>query len=203
MLLNRIEKALINNSIRDRMLRGSVRALYRMAGAPLLSRVLEVGCGEGAGMAAITHALKPQTLDAFDLDPAQVERARRRITSRGVTANRLWVGDAENIDAPSGSYDAVCEFTILHHVPNWRCAQREIARVLRPGGLFLFEELSHEFFHQTGPLGWALRRYTEHPWESMFDWPSFADGLTEAGLRIIDHQPQPIPGWHRGVAQRI
>jgi len=110
--------------------------------------------------------------------------------------------DSENIESSSHTYDAVFEFGILHHIPEWRRALAEIARVLRPGGHFLFEELSREFFYETGPLGWVLRRYTDHPWAQMFDWPSFAHGLTEGGLKLIHHEPAPVPGWNRDVAVR-
>ncbi len=202
MLLNHVEKVLVNNPVRDRMLRGTVRRLHQLAGAPPIARALEIGCGEGAAAAAIMSTVHPESFDAFDLDPAQVERARQRLSAQGVAMNRLWVGDAEHIDAADQSYDVVFEFTILHHVPNWRQALVEIARVLKPGGHFLFEDLAREFFHDTGPLGWALRRYTEHPWNHMFDWDSFVEGMTAAGLELVCHRPQLIKGWHQGIAVR-
>jgi ubiquinone/menaquinone biosynthesis C-methylase UbiE len=202
MLLNRVEKAIINNPVRGWMLRGAIDNLYQMAGRPRITRALEIGCGEGAGLPAITHTVHPEVLDAFDLDPAQVQRAQAQLGGRGRAIGRLWVGDAEHIEATSETYDAVFELTILHHVPDWRRALTEIARVLKPGGYFLFEELSREFFQETGPLSWALRRYTDHPWAQMLDWPSFTRGLADAGLKMIQHQPQLVRGWHRGVAIR-
>jgi ubiquinone/menaquinone biosynthesis C-methylase UbiE len=202
MLLNRFEKRLVNNPLRDRMLRRTVSVLLEMAGHPPIAQALEIGCGEGAGMAAIARTLQPATLDAFDLDPEQVARAKERLQSRSLAAGRLWTGDAERIEAPDETYDAVFEFTILHHVPNWPQALREIARVLRPGGHFLFEELSREFFYETGPLGWSLRRYTDHPWVQMFDWSAFEEGLDAAGLKLTCHRAPLIQGWHHGVAVR-
>ena len=53
----------------------------------------------------------------------------------------LFVGDAERIDVPDASFDAVVDYGILHHVPDWRRALREIARVLKPGGMFYFEDI--------------------------------------------------------------
>lgn len=206
MLLNRFETLLVNNPVRDRMLDWTVSALMRAAGRPRLRNVLEIGCGAGAGIESITRCLRaelPESIDAFDLDPRQVERARSRLLTRSSLPKlRLSVGDAEQIDAPDASYDAVFEFTIFHHIPDWQRALCEVARVLRPGGFFLFEELSREFFHDVGPLSWLLRRYTDHPWDHMFDWPSFERGLEKAGLRLVNHQPQIVPGWHRGVVMR-
>lgn len=202
MILNRFEKLLINNPVRDRMLRGTVRSLHQLVGSPRIARALEVGCGEGAGVEAIARAVHPEALDAFDLDPDQIQRAQSRLGWRTASAGRLWVGDAEAIGAATATYDAVFEFTILHHVPDWQAALHEIGRVLKPGGHFLFEELSREFFYDTGPLGWGLRRYTDHPWAQMFAWPAFARGLADAGLQLLRHEPQLIRGWHQGVAVR-
>lgn len=206
MLLNRFETLLINNPVRDRMLDWTVSALMKAAGRPRFHNVLEIGCGAGAGIESITRCLRaelPESIDAFDLDPKQVERARSRLLPQSSLPKlRLSVGDAERIDAPDASYDAVFEFTIFHHIPDWQRALCEVARVLRPGGFFLFEELSREFFHDVGPLSWLLRRYTDHPWDYMFDWPAFERGIEEAGLRFLTHQPQLVPGWHRGVVIR-
>jgi ubiquinone/menaquinone biosynthesis C-methylase UbiE len=141
-------------------------------------------------------------MDAFDLDEAQIERARTRLADLTDVDLRLWVGDAERIAAPDASYDAVVELTILHHVPDWRRALGEIARVLRPGGVFLFEELSREFFHDTSFVGDLLRRFTVHPWDTMFDFPAFRAALADAGLRLTALRSRPMPGWHQGVAVR-
>jgi ubiquinone/menaquinone biosynthesis C-methylase UbiE len=203
MILNRFEKMLVNNPVRQAMLRGAVRTLHEAAGSPPLQRVLEVGCGEGAGLCALTEVVHPQELDGFDLDPAQVQRAQARSSQLPRAPRRLWVGDAAAIEAPAETYDAVFEFTILHHVPPWRDALAEIRRVLKPGGHFLFEELSREFFHETGPLGWTLRRTTVHPWAHMFDWPAFEGGLADAGLKLVRYEPKFVRGWHRGVAVRM
>ena len=52
---------------------------------------------------------------------------------------RLWVGDTEEIQADVAAYDTVFDFVIIHHVPAWRNALREAARVLKPGGRFYSE----------------------------------------------------------------
>src|SRR5205823_1301621 len=83
---------------------------------PALARVLEIGCGQGEGVREIARRFAPATIEAFDVDPAQIARARTRLD--GIPA-RLWVGDAERIAADDASYDAVFELAILHHVPDW------------------------------------------------------------------------------------
>jgi ubiquinone/menaquinone biosynthesis C-methylase UbiE len=202
--LNPVELALVNNPLRSLLLRSSVRWLRDAACAPPLGQVLEIGCGHGEGIREIVRWFHPGRVDAFDLDEAQVARARSRLRDGAMdgASLRLWVGDAERVAAEDARYHAVFEIAILHHVPGWRRALAEVRRVLRPGGLFLFEELSREFFHDTPLLGPALRRLTAHPWETMFDFPAFRGGLEEAGLRLTALRSRPLPGWHQGVAVR-
>lgn len=204
MKLNPVEMVLVNNPFRTLVLRSTIGWLHAAACAPPVDRVLEIGCGQGDGVSEILSRFHPHALDAFDLDEQQVARARERLA--GGTKNgaevRLWVGDAEHVEAAEGSYDAVFEFTIFHHVPNWRRALAEVHRVLRPGGLFLFEELSTEFFSNMPVVSPLLRRFTVHPWDTMFDFPTFRRALRDAGLRVTALRARPLPGWHQGVAVR-
>lgn len=204
MKLNPFETVLVNNPLRTLMLARTVDWLYQEALAPPVEKILEIGCGQGDGLAAIARRFHPRSIDGFDLDERQVARAERRLRKDqvGGTRPRLWTGDAEHIQADDGTYDAVFEFTIFHHVPDWRGALREVRRVLRPGGLFLFEELSREAFYDTGVPGWLLRRFTVHPWETMFNFPDFRRALGESGLRLTALQTHVVVGWHHGVAVR-
>jgi ubiquinone/menaquinone biosynthesis C-methylase UbiE len=200
--LNPVELVLVNNPLRDLLLRSTVGWLWSAACGPPVARVLEIGCGQGDGVREIVRRFRPRAVDAFDLDEAQVERARARLAAPLGAELRLWVGDAERIDAPDASYDAVFELTIFHHVPGWRRALAEVRRVLRPGGVFLFEELSREFFSDVPVLSPLLRRFTVHPWDTMFDFPEFRRALGDTGLRVTALRPRPLAGWHQGVAVR-
>jgi ubiquinone/menaquinone biosynthesis C-methylase UbiE len=199
--LNPVELALVNNPVRGALLRSTMGWLRDAACAPAVSRVLEIGCGRGDGVREIARRFNPDAIDAFDLDEQQIVRARERLSSQDTPIVRLWVGDAERIEAEDGSYDAVFELTIFHHVPGWRRALSEVRRVLRPGGLFLFEELSSEFFADVPVVSPILRRFTAHPWDTMFDFPLFRRTLTGVGLRLTALRSR-LPGWHQGVAVR-
>ena len=201
MKLNPFERFLVNSPLRAVFMRGTMAWFWTAAFAPSVDRVLEVGCGQGDGVGEIIRRFGPRAVDAFDLDERQVARARERIRVDGVPV-RLWVGDAERIGVPDGTYDAVVELAIFHHVPGWRRAQAEVRRVLRPGGLFLFEELSTEFFFDVPVVSRLLRQFTRHPWDTMFDFRTFRQALTGAGLRVTALRERPVPGWHQGVAVR-
>ena len=185
MKLNAFEFALMNNPVRAYLQRtletpliigpsGSLRGL----------RVLEVGCGRGVGVEILLERLGAAHAVAFDLDPRMVELAQARTARFGGRAH-VFVGDAENTALPDASFDAVVEFGILHHVPDWRRALAEIVRVLKPGGTFYFEDILAGL---TGaPL---LLNLLDHPRVSQFRGAEFRGALGEVGLRLDE-------GWRR------
>jgi ubiquinone/menaquinone biosynthesis C-methylase UbiE len=181
MLLNRAEKALMNNPLRAAVQRHfEARRLLGMGGPVRGGRALELGCGRGVGVGLIFDVFGAQRVDAFDLDPHMVALAREHLAPRGDRV-RLWVGDATAIEAPDATYDAVFDFGIVHHVPRWRDAVGEIFRVLKPGGRFYAEEVLEAYILH--PL-W--RRVFDHPLEDRFDEIRFAKGLESVGFRVVD-----------------
>jgi SAM-dependent methyltransferase len=140
-------------------------------------RVLEIGSGRGVGVEVILDRLGAGHVTALDVDPEQVERARRRLRGRSPRSFALGTGDAASIEAASGSFDAVVDFGILHHVPRWRDAVAEIGRVLRPGGRLLFEQVPRHVLDT-----WAFRTFTEHPRADRFEAAEFTAELARVGL---------------------
>ncbi|RZS37513.1 methyltransferase family protein [Herbihabitans rhizosphaerae] len=116
-------------------------------------------------------------MTAFDLDPAMITRARRRLRDRDPASVDLSVGDVCAIDLPDHSVDAVADFGIIHHVPDWRRAIAEVARVLRPGGVLLFEEVPRRVLDS-----WTFRTFTDHPRDDRFEADDFAVELVRNGL---------------------
>jgi ubiquinone/menaquinone biosynthesis C-methylase UbiE len=99
-------------------------------------RVLEVACGTGVVTRALAAAL-PQTCEivATDLNQAMVAHAESIGTVRPVT----WrPADVMTLPYEDESFDVVvCQFGVMFF-PDRVCAYREIRRVLRPRGTFLF-----------------------------------------------------------------
>lgn len=94
---------------------------------PAGTTVLDVGCGAGEfARAAIDggHAVR-----GVDVDPSAVAVAARRVPE-GVFA----VGDAQSLDQPDSSYDAVALLQLVTHVANPLVALREATRVVRSSG---------------------------------------------------------------------
>ena len=180
MLLNRVEKAMMNNPVRAAIQRRfEARRLLDLGGPTPGAIALEIGCVRGVGAEIVLDLFGAARVDAFDLDPRMVELASRRLAPRGDRV-RLWAGDVTSIPAPDASYDAVFDFGIVHHVPAWRDALGEIARVLKPGGRFYAEEVLAHFIQHP-----VWRRVLEHPQEDRFDLAGLKAGVEAAGLRVL------------------
>jgi ubiquinone/menaquinone biosynthesis C-methylase UbiE len=106
---------------------------FGLKGVDLGDDVLEIGPGLGA-----TTQVLAERLDHFsvlELDPSYCERLRAQFGD-SVTVTQ---GDATSLPYPDGRFSAVLCFTMLHHIPSVELQDKafgEIARVLRPGGVF-------------------------------------------------------------------
>ena len=184
MMLNALEKSLMNNPVRAAIQRGyEARRLRTLGGRAEAAHALEVGCGRGVGVEIILEVFGAARVDAFALDPHMVALARVRHASRA-DRTRFSVGDAEHIEAPDATYDAVFDFGILHHVPDWHKALREIHRVLKPGGTFYADDVYSPFLSVS-----VVRRLAVHPEENRFDHAGFQAAIRETGLEIVGASP--------------
>jgi ubiquinone/menaquinone biosynthesis C-methylase UbiE len=140
-------------------------------------RVLEVGCGRGVGTEIIFERFDASEVHAFDIDPSMVSQAQRRLAGYPSNRLRLSVGDATSIQEEDASFDAVFDFMIIHHIPDWQRAVSEIARVLRPGGRFFFEEVTSQALSR-----WTYRTFFDHPKANRFSSAQFVSELERYGI---------------------
>jgi SAM-dependent methyltransferase len=102
---------------------------------------LEVGCGTGFFILNLMLAgvidTAPGGAQVTDLSPGMVEAARRNATSLGFQIDGQ-VADAERLPYDDATFDLVVGHAVLHHVPDVEQALREVVRVLKPGGRFVF-----------------------------------------------------------------
>ena len=95
-------------------------------------RVLEIGLGQGAESEQLIRRGAAWT--GLDVTTEAVERVRTRLTLRELPFDDVHVGSVTAIPATDDRFDLVFSHGALHHVPDIEAAQREIHRVLRPGG---------------------------------------------------------------------
>lgn len=100
-------------------------------------KVLEVSCGHGGGASYIARTLGPASYTGLDLNPAGVAFCQRRHALPGLSFVR---GDAQNLPFADASFDAVVNVEASHCYPHFPKFLAETARVLRPGGHFLYTD---------------------------------------------------------------
>jgi SAM-dependent methyltransferase len=100
-------------------------------------KVLEISCGAGGGASYIMRNLGPASYTGLDLNPASVEFAQARHKLPGLDFVQ---GDAQNLHFPDQSFDAVVNVEASHQYPDFPRFLDEVARVLRPGGHFLYTD---------------------------------------------------------------
>ncbi|MEO0559831.1 MAG: bifunctional 2-polyprenyl-6-hydroxyphenol methylase/3-demethylubiquinol 3-O-methyltransferase UbiG, partial [Bacteroidota bacterium] len=110
------------------------------------ARILDVACG--GGLVTFPLAEAGYSVHGVDLSEGSIEAARGR-TPANSTAT-FAVGDAYALEAEDASFDVVLLLDMLEHVERPADVLAEAARVVRPGGLVMFNT-----FNST-PLAWLL-----------------------------------------------
>jgi ubiquinone/menaquinone biosynthesis C-methylase UbiE len=130
-------------------------ALRRCLGRVRGLRVLEVACGNGylARSLAAQGAVPVVGIDR-SAESVRRARARERSSPRGVRFERA---DATHLPFAPGSFDLVVANMALMDIPRADRAIREAARVLAPGGRFVFS-ISHPCFELDERSVWEVER---------------------------------------------
>ncbi|MET4697590.1 SAM-dependent methyltransferase [Constrictibacter sp. MBR-5] len=118
--------------------------LYHHAASPADGSVdwagkdaLEAGCGRGGGASYVARYLKPRSLVGLDIAGKAIEHCRRRHTAPNLSFRQ---GDAQALPFPDESFDIVLNVESSGSYPDKAAFFAEVARVLRPGGHFLFAD---------------------------------------------------------------
>jgi ubiquinone/menaquinone biosynthesis C-methylase UbiE len=176
--MSRLEKAFVNRPAKGRW---NVRRLRKRLDALPMERVrdvLEIGCGRG-DVAAYLAAELPVRVTGVDVDPEQVALARR---VHGESERlRFLEGDAAALPLEDANADLVVAQHVFHHLPQWRDAVAEVARVLRPGGAVLWVDLTVPVL-----LRDALRPIARR--SGLFTFRDVEDAFAAAGLRPSGHR---------------
>jgi ubiquinone/menaquinone biosynthesis C-methylase UbiE len=129
---------------------------------------LELGCGTGFFTLNLKLAGVLDDAHVTDLSPGMVAVAQRNARALGFEIEGR-VADAEELPYPDDTFDLVIGHAVLHHIPDVGLAFREILRVLKPGGRFVFagEPTRHGDIvarRLSRLTWWAATRATRLPW---------------------------------------
>jgi demethylmenaquinone methyltransferase/2-methoxy-6-polyprenyl-1,4-benzoquinol methylase len=148
--------------------RRAVREALKAGPPPALLSALDVATGTGDLALALRDAGAGDVV-GLDFAPAMIAEALRKDATSGRLPRIGWVeGDAMAMPFANESFDVVTVAFGLRNMPDYRAALREMARVLRPGGLLVCLET------------------TPHPWPPvrwLVDW-SLARALPFVGGRL-------------------
>lgn len=154
--------------------------VYASAVAELAPRpgavVLDAGCGTGRALPALRDAVGPSgTVLGADLTPAMLEQAALKGRNR---AGSLLLADAARLPLRDGVVDAVFGAGLISHLPGPERGLRELARVVRPGGLLAL-------FHPLGRAALAARQGRELTPDDVRAESRLRPLLSAAGWRLL------------------
>jgi ubiquinone/menaquinone biosynthesis C-methylase UbiE len=98
---------------------------------------LELGCGTGFFLLNLMQGGIATKGSVTDLSPGMVKVALRTAANLGLDVDGR-VADAETIPYDDNTFDLVVGHAVLHHIPDVEKSLREVLRVLKPGGRFIF-----------------------------------------------------------------
>lgn len=169
------------------------------AGGLAGKRVLEVSCGHGGGASYLTRTLQPEAYIGLDLNPKGVRFCQSRYHVPGLSFVQ---GDAGRLPFADQSFDAVINVEASHCYPDFPRFLAEVARVLKPGGHFLYAD----FRFEDGLAEWeqALARAPLKPVATRLINPEVLRGMDRNSARsqalIVRHLPPFLHALGRDFA---
>lgn len=141
-------------------------------------RVLDAGCGTGRALSPLRAAVGASgVVVGADLTPAMLEAAVRAGRDRD---GRLLLADVAALPLRSRSLDAVFGAGLISHLPDPAENLRELARVVRPGGVLAL-------FHPIGRAALAARQAAWITSEDLRAEPNLRPLLAGSGWRMTSY----------------
>lgn len=137
--------------------------------------VLDLGCGTGLSFALLEQAIGPDgKIIGVELSPAMLAKAQEKIADHRWDNITLIEANAEEVDLPQASVDAVLSF-YTHDIMSSRRAVERAVQALRPGGRFVVSgsRLADKWLLDLITLAYANRAITSpltvRPWRHLED----------------------------------
>jgi len=123
---------------------------WLVQGSDLGDHILELGAGPGAATQEL--ALRAARVTSLEYNHAFATKLGARVTGSNAAVIQ---GDAVALPFANATFSSAIAILMLHHLPSGEHQDRalaEIARVLRPGGVFLAFEIQDSWLHRAGHI---------------------------------------------------
>jgi len=129
--------------------------------------ILEIGSGRGGGLSFVANNFPLKSALGVDLNKRAAQFCNNHYDVEGLSFVQ---GDAQNLDIPNESFDAILNVESSHRYPDFKAFLSEVKRILKPGGHFLYTDFRYD--HEMDELKKDLEQ----------------TGLTKVNEEIITHK---------------
>ena len=161
--------------------------------------IIDIGCG--GGLMAEEIARLGAAVIGIDPSAASISTARAHAAGSGLDIDYR-VGSGERLPAGDGCAEVVYCVDVLEHVADLDAVIGETARVLKPGGLYLFDTINRTRLSKLTVIKlsqqWAATAWMPpglHDWDQFITPAELSDCLAQHGLR-----QQDVTGMSPGVS---
>jgi 2-polyprenyl-6-hydroxyphenyl methylase / 3-demethylubiquinone-9 3-methyltransferase len=183
--------SVIGTALNPVRLRYLNQVLGRSGAGPAGKTLADIGCGGGL----FAEELARLGANVIGVDPSapSLQTARAHAEAAGLAIDYRQ-GSGEQLPLPDASADIACCVDVLEHVSDVPAVLRETARILKPGGIYLYDTINRtplsrliviKLSQDWGPTAWAPRHMHHY---SQFITPAELHALLEAsGLSDRGH----------------
>lgn len=165
---------------------------------PKNSKILDIGCSYGSLIYNL-HNEGYKNIYGVDIIPEFVNEGRNRYPT---IASKIKLYDGEYLPFEDESFDVILMFDVIEHVPDIKdFMKNELYRVLKNGGLFIFQtpnkytNIPWEIINQK-----SLTRYkkyhcslqTKNSLKNILEYSNFRNIVIEKNIIITEHNRQKI-----------
>jgi ubiquinone/menaquinone biosynthesis C-methylase UbiE len=152
---------------------------------PPAGQVLDVGCGYGGLALLLAQTRSDLHIVGVDRETGALESAAQTALQAGWANVEFVQGDGHQLEYPANRFDAVV---------------REMARVLKPGGVFMAAEYTSSGAY-LGPTTSEIHNATKPGIKGIFGWHAYSCAANKPSVAamtgwVTKFPPwRPLPGW--------